>query len=188
MADLFEVGQLVGLLERCKKGDRDAWEVLVRRFSALVYSVAKRSNLNDSDVEDVFQNTFIALHRSLKDLQDARALPKWIATTSARETWRIARLNRNHETLGDFEDTVRETDEPADALAHSAMEVESVHMALARIGEKCRELVTLLYIEEASYQEVCERMGMPIGAIGPTRSRCLGKIRRILEGMDGEAY
>jgi RNA polymerase sigma factor (sigma-70 family) len=174
------------LVERCKRQDSAAWAELVRRFQSLVYSTARRYRLNDEDANDVFITTFQALLRSLDRIESAQTLPKWLAVTASRECLRIKRIQGrtfNPEDQGfTLDDIVATEESSAEENALAAVESEELRSAILGLAERCRKLLTLLYIEEdVSYQEISESLGMPVGAIGPTRARCLDKLRRQLQ-------
>ena len=174
------------LLERCKRGDEAAWAKIVDKFSNLVYSVPARMKLNSDDCADVFQATFLALNRGIDRIENAVALPKWLAVTASREALRLKRTSKNYATSADFDsldlDAVVENEEAsAEAMAFQTVEAEAVRSAVAKLPTKCRELINALFLEgDIPYTEVSERTGVPMGGIGPSRARCLDKLRQIL--------
>ena len=174
------------LLEACKRGDQQAWTRLVEQYSNLVYSVPSRMKLNADDCADVFQATFLALSNNLERIEHAVALPKWLAVTASREALRLRRTNaRFGSDLSfdelDLDNLVAKEDQAADESAAQALDVEAIRSGLTKLPGRCRELLEFLFREEEpSYQEISDNLGIPVGAIGPTRSRCLQKLRRIL--------
>jgi RNA polymerase sigma factor (sigma-70 family) len=180
---IFAIPDLKQLLNRCKSGDSAAWELLVDQFSRLVYSVPKKLGLNKDDSADVFQATFLALYRNLDRLNDAQALPKWLAVSASREALRIKRVNSRSTSSDEtsLEDIVAGEERGAEELSVAAAESDLVQRGLAQLGGRCKELLELLYAQEkAAYGAISEKLNMPIGAIGPTRARCLDKLRKIL--------
>jgi RNA polymerase sigma factor (sigma-70 family) len=173
------------LIRRCRAQDPDAWADLVKRYQNLVYSIAKRYRLGDDDAADVFQTTFQALHRSLDRIEDPQTLPKWIAVTASREALKVRRVGdrtfRPEDQGFSLDDVLADEEASAEENAISAVRADAVRNGIMELADRCRDLLTLLYLEEdVPYQEVSDRLGMPIGAIGPTRARCLEKLRRIL--------
>lgn len=174
------------LLDKCKKGDEQAWSRLVDRFSSLVYSVPARMGLNSDDCADAFQNTFVALSKSIDRIEHAVALPRWLAVTAAREALRLRRVSSRYPNESSFDDMDLDTlvaaeEESAEANAVKSVEADTLRAAVAKLPEKCRTLLELLFLGNAvSYAEISERAGVPVGAIGPTRARCLDKLRKIL--------
>src|SRR5688572_18349628 len=79
------------LIERCGRGDQEAWNVIIDRFVRLVYSIPNQYGMCEADADDVFQNVFIALRRQMSTIRDAQRLSAWLSTTAHRECWRIGR-------------------------------------------------------------------------------------------------
>jgi len=167
------------LVRACREGDESAWSALVERYAALILSVPRRYGLPAAEVEDVFSEVCVVLVRSLDALRDVQALPRWLVRVTTRATWEVSRRTRRAQgselpelTGGAAPDSVVEAFE----------EEHLVRGALATISEKCRRLLGLLYFEHESlsYDEIADRMGMPRGSLGPTRQRCLERMRRSL--------
>jgi RNA polymerase sigma factor (sigma-70 family) len=173
------------LVRRCQQGDGRAWAKLVDRFSSLVYSIPRRMRLTEDDCADVFQSTFAQLHKSLDRIEQPETLGKWLSVTASRQALRLIRLNRSRQTV-DLEDRSLDevlADEEAKIDEHVflSQRAETVRLGMEALKERCRQLLQALYLEsEPSYEEISERLGMPIGSIGPTRARCLEKLRSIL--------
>ncbi len=178
------------LVSRCLAGDQQAWQALVDRYAALVHSVPARHGLPPMEVEDVAQETFLALARNLDRLQDPQALASWLMITARRLSWRALARNRR-ESVGAEDDLSASKDGLAipatvptmDELLHSWTRQEALHQALAQLDPRCQELLTLLFLDaqEPSYARISQILGIPVGSIGPTRNRCLAKLRRLLQ-------
>ena len=182
VATLPRDSELDRLFERCQRGDADAWSALVARFQALVYSVPRRYRLGEDDAADVFSTTFAALHRNLDRIESGRALPRWLATTAARESLRLRRLADRTTSDVSLEEIVADEDADAEREAIRSDDAYRVRAAMARMAPRCRDLLGALYAEEeASYADIAARLDIPVGAIGPTRSRCLEKLRKSME-------
>ena len=182
MRALLQQPQLSQLLERCRRQDSRAWAQLVDQYRMLVYSVARRHGLNSEDAEDVFVSTFEILLKSLDRIETPEALPKWLAVTAGRESLRLRRLSQRYPEIDSstlpLEEIIENEEQRADAIAISALRSKQVRSALERIDPRCRELLRKLYFEEStSYSDISAELGMPVGAIGPTRARCLEKLR-----------
>lgn len=177
---------LESLVKKCREGDADAWGCLVDRFQALVYSIPIKHGLNSDDAADVFQHTFQILHSHLDRIQVIQTLPKWLATTAARESLKILRIKRRTVDTEDstLDEIVASEEKGAEASAVETWQSQTLREEVARMGGRCKELLTLLYFEERSYDEITEKIGMPMGAIGPTRARCLEKLRKTLQAME----
>ena len=179
------------LITACLKGNQAAWEALIDRYLALIYSVCLKMGLAGADAEDVVQDVCVILIDHLADLRDTGKISSWIISTSKREVWRLQRRRGTKlaSELGDGEWEMDALDSPLTQRAASPetafLELEQQQMvreALGRIPERCRNLLTLLYIsdEPPSYSELSTKFSLPVGSIGPTRARCLQHLRKLL--------
>ncbi|MGW0196572.1 RNA polymerase sigma factor [Nonomuraea sp. NPDC003201] len=180
--------EVIALVVRARKGDRAAWDEIVDRFSPLVWAICLRYRLTRPDSDDVAQMVWLRLVENLDTLREPAALPGWLATTAQRECLRVSRARRK---LQGAELPLAFDPEMESAVIDQELERAERHAALlralAQLSQRCRCLLELSLREEAlPYTEISERLGMPIGGIGPTRARCLVKLRRILEG-NGDA-
>ena len=161
-----------------------AWAELVDRFTPLVWSVARAHRLGDADAADVFQCTWLRLLGSIDTLRDPECLAGWLATTARREALRLfrhagritsvdgARLERIA-----IEDEVADEDEDDERPARS----DVVRAAVATLAPRDQALFRLLAADPPlSYSEISTALDIPMGSIGPTRSRCLDRLRRSL--------
>ena len=173
-------GQLVAA---CRANDADAWAALLTRFSRLVYAIPRRAGLSTEAASDVFQEVFARLLEHIDDLEQPERVKAWIVTTTRRTTLRA--LRPVSQTVGG-EDVERELSNLPDAgpLPGETMErLEQWHalrVAVQQLDPRCATLIRLLFYaaEPPSYVEVGERLGIPPGSIGPTRARCLEKLRK----------
>lgn len=179
-------GQVIALVRAAAAGDRVAWDAIVRRYVALLWAVALRHGLNESDAGDVVQTTWLRLLEHIDDIRQPARLGSWLATTAQREALRcIAHRRRN--VLGD--DAV--TDDGPDRLLAPPDERLITHeMAVAArsamdsLPATWRSLVELLVSESPpSYEEIGADLGLPIGSIGPTRGRCVRRLRAAVEEL-----
>lgn len=178
------------LVRKCKMGDSRAWNQLVERFEALVWSSINRVGLEGEDAQDTFQKVFLILYKSLDRIESARSLPKWLATTAAREAIRQRQVSRNKsaQSLDEFEnlDQMLASEEAtAEQIAVAMATADVVRSAVSALPGKCPELLTMLYSEEDfSYEDIKAAMGIPAGSIGPTRARCIERLRKQLASMN----
>jgi RNA polymerase sigma factor (sigma-70 family) len=180
------------LVARCRAGDGAAWTLLVARYQRLVYAIVTRMGLDAHVAADVFQTVFARLVEHLPRIAEPGRLQAWIVTTAKREA--LLQRRRGQRTVSMTRD-----DEGGDGaapdwdIADEALlpedqlgELQQAHrlrLALERMDARCRDLLRLLFAEpdEApAYDEVARRMDMPVGSIGPTRSRCLAKLRQLV--------
>lgn len=163
------------LLTACRAGDPQAWELLVERYERLVFSVALRNGVTREEAADITQMTFIALLESIAKLREEQRVASWLMSVSRRLAWRQRRRNER-ELLG-----LEGVSLSDDAIANWER-VAVVQEGLQRLGRACRDLIQALYFDPASpsYAAVAERLGRPIGGIGPMRARCLQRLRSLL--------
>jgi len=177
------------LVERCLAGDERAWESLVRRHERLVYAVARGYRLSEPDLGDVFQDVFTALVKGLPRLREARTLCRWLASTTdriARTTALRARRDRAMSAVAPEAAERVPADLPAVGADLEKLEEQAmVRLALASLPEGCSRLLVALYYEDPppAYAHLARRWGVPIGSLGPTRARCIQRLRRILHGL-----
>jgi len=147
-----------------------------------VYSIPRRYRLDEDDAADVFMTCFQTLHRNLDRIESGKALPRWMATTAARECLRLARIKDRTTTDLPLEEIVANEEASAEAEALRSADAMHVRQVLGQMASKCRDLLQLLYADEDTpYAEIASRLGIPLGAIGPTRARCLEKLRKLME-------
>ena len=176
------------LIAACRQDEEWAWNTLVDRYRRLVYSVALRGELGPEDAADVFQMVFTALLENVHKLVEPQALAAWLMTTTRRASWNVLRKRSREQSQSDEPPNTAPVDEQwldqqrqEERWADQVM----VHEALERLGGRCQQLLWLLYYDrsEPSYEQVSRQLDMPVGSIGPTRARCLEKMRSILETM-----
>jgi RNA polymerase sigma factor (sigma-70 family) len=170
------------LISAANGGDEAAWGAIVDRFAGLVWGTARAHRLSRADAADVAQTTWLRLVENLDRINDPERVGAWLATTARRECLRHIRLQGREFTTA--EDSVFEV--PSEDHAEQRLITRerniALRRALARISERCQGLLQLLAAPEAlSYDEIAAALGMPIGAIGPTRGRCLDQLRRTPE-------
>jgi len=180
------------LIESCLAGEHSAWEVLISRYRRLIYSIPLKSRLSPDDAADIFQSVCLKLYEKLGTLRNLDKISSWLITTANRECWRVAARNRREPpraTSADERESDPAADIPApDPLADEMREVlerqQAVRQSIESLPERCRDLLTMLFYqaEEWSYSEIARRMQMPVPSIGPTRARCLEKLKRLLQG------
>ena len=164
------------LIDSCLQGDQNAWTELIHRYQRLIYSVARKLCPQPEDVGDVFQRVCLDLFQSLKSLRNDRTLPAWLITVTKRRAYAVLRATRENIPIEDY-------------LAEANPQVEAVEQefllerAVDELPERCQSLLRLLYFDpqSPSYEVVSSRLGMPVASIGPTRARCLEKLRKLLQ-------
>jgi RNA polymerase sigma factor (sigma-70 family) len=166
------------LVARCRAGDHNAWNELVERFSRYVYAICVQAfRLSEHDAEDVFQDVFMRVYQNLDRLRDDAAVRPWLAQMTRRLC--IDRLR-----AGAREAPADEEIEPAgvDETLAGLDEALAVHEALAAAPGHCREVLDRFFCRDESYRTIGEALDLPPGTIASRISRCLARLKELLEG------
>lgn len=169
------------LLKLCQLGNDEAWRALVAKYERLVYSVPLRNGLSRDEAADVFQSTFLSLYQQLDRISSERSIGRWLAVVAARETYRIKRLQQKVAQLENLDEQLIVDEDRAHQESQQLAQAHAVRAGLGRLADRCRMLLSRLYLDQASYQDVAAEMNMPVGTIGPTRARCLQKLKQLLD-------
>ena len=170
------------LVTRARNSDRQAWDALVERYAPLIWSICRNHRLGRADAEDVGQSVWLKLVNHLDTIRDPAALPGWLATTTRRECGRVLDAARGPHAAGQLLGAENIPDEQARTAEQQLLAAErhaALREAFAHLPPSCQQLIAML-IEDppVPYAEISARLGIPISSIGPTRSRCLDKLRR----------
>jgi len=174
------------LVLACRRGDAAAWEALVARYQRLIYSIPRRAGLAEDLAADVFQHVFATLVERLDHIEQPERISAWLVTTARRESWRIGRKEARGRPLAEDEDESAAVPDHSDLPDEVVVRMESQHtirLAVDALDERCRKLIALLYFrsDPSPYADIAIALGTSEGSIGPTRARCLQKLRRSLE-------
>lgn len=159
------------LLKAAANGDHDAWTGLVGLFGQRMWSVAHACGLGEADAADAVQGAWLRLLENLHTIREPALLGAWLATTARHEALLIARHARPKAT----EDCAAIEPDPA-ARVLEADQARRLWLAVSKMPEPCRSILELLG-SDVGYQQISVRMGIPVGTVGPTRARCLHKLR-----------
>lgn len=173
---------MAALVTRAAEGDPVAWEEIVDRYAPLVWSICRRFQLTGQEIEDVAQNVWLLLVEHCGRLREPAALPGWLATTTQRECGRILRAARRPCNAAYAPAAQTIPDEHARAAEQDLLAAErhaALREAFGQLPPGCQQLLTLLTADPpVSYAKISAKLGIPAGSIGPTRRRCLDKLRR----------
>jgi RNA polymerase sigma factor (sigma-70 family) len=181
------------LVVAAREGDEEAWRAIVLRYVDLVWAVARGHGLDHCDAADVTQTTWLRLYEHLPRLRDPERVAAWLTTTARRESLRVQSRRRQLQLVACFESEVtpvaaedaEQAPFPAELLAAVDRD-ERLWLAFSELPAPCRTLLRALMADPPpSYAELSVALGMPVGGIGPTRARCLDRLRAILLGLGG---
>jgi RNA polymerase sigma factor (sigma-70 family) len=167
------------LVARCRAGDQQAWAELVERFSRYVYAISVQAfRLPEADAEDVFQEVFARAYEHLDALRDDAAVRPWLGQLTRRLCIDRLRLTARERPAAEQELELAGTDETL-AMLEEAL---TVHEALAESPEHCREILDRFFARDESYRTIGDALELPAGTIASRISRCLARLRDLLEG------
>ena len=173
---------VIDLVASARDGDVQAWDALVERYAPLIWSICRKYRLGRADADDVGQSVWLHLVDHLGKIREPAALAGWLATTTRRECGRLVRAAHGPHAVVYALDAENMSDERADAAEQEVLAAErhaALREALAHLAPDCQRLVAMLTADPPlPYAEISARLAMPVGSIGPTRSRCLDKMRR----------
>ncbi len=179
--------RIAGLMAAARQGSEDALGEIVTELSPLLWQIARAAGLSAGDAEDVLQTVWLRLVAHLGGIHDAEALTGWLVTTTRREAWRVRAAGRRQFPAG--HETLDELPEPGPGTEEQVVvadEQRELWAAISRLSARCQELLRVIaFAPRPDYTAVAAALGMPVGSIGPTRGRCLAKLRVLLDGEPG---
>ena len=167
-----------------RDGDGSGMSTLVDEVTPLLWAVARQQGLAHQAAEDVVQNTWLKLVEHASSIADPQSVLKWLITTTKRDAWHLSARAKREEPA--TTDDVRDVEpDHATPSPEAAVLAEADHRLVwdhfGRLPERCRALLrAIAFADRPDYAGVAEALGMPIGSIGPTRGRCLAKLRAAL--------
>lgn len=179
----MEPSDVADAVRRAAAGDKAAWNSLVESFSRLIWSVAGSHRLGPADSAEVVQTTWLRLLENLDRITYPERLGGWLATTARHESLRQLRL-RGREIATDDESRLDGASPDGVPTPESVMldrdRDRILWAAFAKLPDNCRDLLRLVVVVAPPYTEVAAALDMPVGSIGPTRARCLKRLRLLL--------
>jgi RNA polymerase sigma factor (sigma-70 family) len=178
------------LVSAAAHGDRLAWERIVESYGRLIWVIARNHRLSPGDAADVSQTTWLRLMEHIDRLTEPGRVGAWLATTARRECLRIQAKNRRtspipDEAIVELVQVRGVAADDLDAALLSAERSEAVHRAIALLPAHCQEMLRLMMLDPApTYEEIAAAIGRPIGSLGPSRKRCLEKLRVLLANVE----
>ncbi|MGN6792512.1 MAG: RNA polymerase sigma factor [Streptosporangiaceae bacterium] len=173
------------LVQLAAAGDRSAWEKLVDQYSRLIWAMTRDFKLPESDAADVVQVTWLRLLEHIDRIEHPAKIGSWLATTARHECLRHvaarSRIMLVNDDEATFSATVSQQPEVDERLL-AAESAQAVRDALSLLPWRWQQLIELLMADPpTSYTEISSQLGLPIGSIGPTRRRCLERMRVLLQ-------
>jgi len=176
--------RMANLLSAARAGSEDAIGQIVSELSPLLWQVARSAGLSQGDAEDVVQTAWMRLITHLDGIHDAAALTGWLVTTTKREAWRVRAAGRkqlpaDQDVFADLPDQGPGSEEQVILDGQR----RALWLAIGQLPRRCQELLRMIaFTPRPDYAAVATALGMPVGSVGPTRGRCLAKLRALLPG------
>jgi len=160
---------------------------LVADLTPMLWQVARAAGLGAQDAEDVLQTVWVSLLSHLDSIRSPGAITAWLVTATRRESWRVAAAGRKTRPADtDWLLTIPDPRAGSEEQAVLAEEQRALWAALSTLTARCQELLRIVaFVPRPDYDVVAARLGMTRGSVGPTRSRCLEKLRVALSDMEG---
>ena len=176
--------RMADLLSAARAGSEDALGQIVNELSPLLWQVARSAGLSQGDAEDVLQTVWMRLITHLDGIHDAGALTGWLVTTTKRESWRVRAAGRKQ--LPADQDVFADLPDKGPGSEEQVMledQRRELWAAIGMLSRRCQELLRIMaFAPRSDYATVAAALGMRVGSIGPTRGRCLAKLRAVLAG------
>jgi len=179
------------IFRRWRDGEREALDELVRCLTPVLWQVVRSYGIDRDRAEDVVQTTWLTLVRRHDSIADPQAVASWLTTTARREAWRVAKSDARARPV---EDELLETQVPSQQSAEReaivADEGSRLWASVRQLPARCQRLLRIVAFDDRpDYAGIARDLNMPIGSIGPTRGRCLDKLKALLAvqtGVDDE--
>jgi RNA polymerase sigma factor (sigma-70 family) len=172
------------LVRGAAAGDRWAWERLIEQYARLIWAMTRDFKLAESDAADVFQVTWLRLLEHIDRLERPDRVGSWLAATARNECLRAVAARKKvvpvHDDAALHDAAAHQPDVDERLLADERN--KAVRDALSRLPQRWQRLVEMLMADPpASYAEISDQLGLPVGSIGPTRGRCMARLRVLLQ-------
>jgi RNA polymerase sigma factor (sigma-70 family) len=171
------------LVRECCKGNQEAWAALIEKYKNLIFSIPIKFGLSREDAGDIFQAVCLDLLAGLPQLREPKALPKWLMQTSYHQClrWKKLRPELSNDVPGREQQASPE--ELPEQVLYQLQREQSVRDAMSALPRRCHQMVAMLFFEDPPrpYDQVAKELHLASGSIGFTRSRCLKKLRQLLE-------
>jgi RNA polymerase sigma factor (sigma-70 family) len=170
------------LLAAYRDGDQQKMGELVDLVTPILWHTVRAQRLDREAAEDVLQTTWLSLVRSSHTITDSQAVLQWLIVSARREAWRVARRARRAEPqdVESLEVAAPAQDVPEEVALRNDTQ-SRLWWHIANLPERCRELLRVIaFADRPDYAAIASALGMPIGSIGPTRGRCMAKLRVLL--------
>lgn len=177
------------LIQRCLKGDEEAWFALIERYQSYTYAIILRYGVGRDGAADVFQEVWLDVLNDLPKLRKHATIRRWLAAIALRRSYHHQRqLTRAHLPLIESDDVAESELIEAPEWLEELERQQQLRESIRKLSGQCQELVRMLFYEEEPrpYSEVARSLGLAEGSIGSLRASCLKKLQRIVVREGGK--
>ena len=174
--------RLASLMSAAAGGSEEALGQIVTELTPLLWQVARAAGLTSSDAEDVLQTVWLRLLSHLDSIRSPAALTAWLVVTTKREAWRVSAAGRRNVPADqDWLSALPDGGPGSEDQVVMDDQRRALWAAVGRLDRRCQELMRIIaFVPRPDYAVVAARLGMRPGSVGPTRGRCLAKLRALL--------
>jgi RNA polymerase sigma factor (sigma-70 family) len=174
--------RIANLVNEARQGSEEALGQIVTELTPMLWQVARAAGLSAGDAEDVVQTVWMRLIAHLDDIHTSAALTGWLVITARREAWRVRAAGRKHfPAESESFDALPAREPGSEEQVIIDDQRRTLWRAISQLSGRCQELLRIIaFVPRPDYAAVAAELGMPIGSIGPTRGRCLAKLRGLL--------
>jgi RNA polymerase sigma factor (sigma-70 family) len=174
--------RIAGLVNAARQGNKEALGQIVTELSPLLWHVARAAGLCYGDAQDVVQTVWTRLLSHLGGIRSSAALTGWLVVTTRHEAWRVsADGRRNVPADHDWFSALPDPGPSSEEQVITDDQRRALWTAIGQLEPRCQALLRIVaFVPRPDYQAMAAKLGMPVGSVGPTRGRCLAKLRALL--------
>ena len=176
------------LIQECLDGNSEAWEVLVHRYTRLIYSIPFKWGLQRDDAMEIFQSVWLDCFQELHSLRDIDRLQAWLVRIAVRKCYRLSAAKRSRPEEVEVSETDHASEDPSRELVDRLDREQLIRVGVEKLTERCQQVIKALFFEDPfpGYAAIASRLGLSSNSIGFTRDRCLERLGKLLEEMGYE--
>ncbi|GAA3606343.1 RNA polymerase sigma factor [Microlunatus ginsengisoli] len=171
------------LFSEFRSGDERKMADLVALLTPILWHTARATRLDNATAEDVLQTVWLTLVRKADTIDEPLAVLQWLVITTKREAWRVSK-SQTRTRPEDLESTAAPLADPRTDVEAEVIGGQTQRLLwrqVEKLPDRCRTLLRVIaFADRPDYAELAKSLGMPQGSIGPTRGRCLAKLRVLL--------
>jgi len=176
------------LIQECLDGNSEAWEILVHRYTRLIYSIPFKWGLQRDDAMEIFQSVWLDCFQELHSLRDIDRLQAWLVRIAVRKCYRFSATRRSRPEDVEINETDHASEDPSRELVDRLDREQLIRIGVGKLTERCQQVIKALFFEDPfpGYAAIASRLGLSSNSIGFTRDRCLERLGKLLEELGYE--